>query len=594
MGRNQLAVLAIATVAAAGALITGSAHAETVPGTVSAPPAGHWHARTLPGLRSLNNGKAAAVDAVSCAPRAPGNCAAIGHYEAADLSDRAFVADENRGSWGGARPVPAPDLAATLVALRSVSCRAPGNCVAVGNYVTPASPATGYGFFASEGGGSWDLTDAISGGAEASDVNAVSCVPASRGDYCAVAGSVSPVSNGTVQPRQPVVWDEANGSWGLPQVIQGLSDFGLSRGDIQVMSCPSPGNCGAVGVAQDASGQSQLFLVDERSGSWGRAQPVPEMSMLRADGSADGSISCAAAGNCTLAGTYFAPTDNPDRDSEQVFDASEAGGQWGSPQQVPGTGALNIGGLAQVGAVSCGGPGECAVAGFYTDQHGNPRAFTADERRGTWQPVHTLTGTGIIAGGPDSAATTVSCATAGNCAAGGFFDGPGGTGVQAFTASEVNGTWGSAQVPPGSAALNTGKNASLTSVSCAAPGSCAAGGEYFASPDPTVSVPLLADSSPATTALIGLSMGKIRLGHEQAAKVSVNVIGRTGGRPGGTVTVKAGGTTVCVIKLAAAKGSCRLAARALKPGSYRLTARYGGDASYAAATSTARLLRVTR
>ena len=31
-----------------------------------------------------------------------------------------------------------------------------------------------------------------------------------------------------------------------------------------------------------------------------------------------------------------------------------------------------------------------------------------------------------------------------------------------------------------------------------------------------------------------------------------------------------------------------------QPGSYRLTARYGGDASYAAATSTAKSLRVTR
>jgi hypothetical protein len=531
---------------------------------------------------------------VSCAPRAPGNCAAIGHYEAADVSERSFVVDENRGTWGDARPMPAPDLAATLVLARSVSCRSPGNCVAVGDYVTRTSPATGYGFFASEDNGSWDLADAISGGDVASDVNAVSCAPASRGDYCAVAGSVIQVANGKAQPRQPVVWDETSGSWGQPQLVQGLSDFGLSGGDIQVMSCPSPGNCGAVGLAGDASGQSQLFVVDERNGSWGRAQPVPEMSVLRADGSADGWISCAGAGSCTVAGTYFAPTDNPDRDSEQVFVASEAGGQWGSPQQVPGTGKLNTGGMARVGAVSCGGPGNCAVAGFYTDQSSKAHAFTADEKGGTWQPVHKLTGAGTIANGPDSGATTVSCATAGNCAVGGFFDGPGRTGAQAFTASEVNGKWGSANALPGSAALNTGKNANLASVSCAAPGSCASGGDYFASPDLAVSAPLLAESSPVTGALIGLSAGKVRLGHEQAAKVSVKVTARTGGTPGGKVTVKAGGTTVCVIKLAAAKGSCKLAARALKPGSYRLTARYGGDASYAAAMSTAKSLRVTR
>ena len=49
---------------------------------------------------------------------------------------------------------------------------------------------------------------------------------------------------------------------------------------------------------------------------------------------------------------------------------------------------------------------------------------------------------------------------------------------QAFVAGEVNGVWGKAQQVPGTAALNKGGQAWITSVSCAAAGDCSAGGSY--------------------------------------------------------------------------------------------------------------------
>jgi hypothetical protein len=71
----------------------------------------------------------------------------------------------------------------------------------------------------------------------------------------------------------------------------------------------------------------------------------------------------------------------------------------------------------------------------------------------------------------------VSCASAGNCSAGGSATATSGQ-IQAFVVNERNGTWGAAQVVPGSAALNTGGNAQVEEVSCASPGRCSAGG-YF-------------------------------------------------------------------------------------------------------------------
>jgi hypothetical protein len=43
-------------------------------------------------------------------------------------------------------------------------------------------------------------------------------------------------------------------------------------------------------------------------------------------------------------------------------------------------------------------------------------------------------------------------------------------------ASQANGTWGTAIEVPGTAALNTGGNAGLYSVSCGAAGNCSAAG----------------------------------------------------------------------------------------------------------------------
>jgi hypothetical protein len=76
----------------------------------------------------------------------------------------------------------------------------------------------------------------------------------------------------------------------------------------------------------------------------------------------------------------------------------------------------------------------------------------------------------------NAAAVSLSCASAGNCSAGGFYhDGAGHQ--QAFVVNQVNGAWGTAEEVPGTAALNKG-NAAIGTVSCAPAGTCSAGGSY--------------------------------------------------------------------------------------------------------------------
>jgi hypothetical protein len=72
---------------------------------------------------------------------------------------------------------------------------------------------------------------------------------------------------------------------------------------------------------------------------------------------------------------------------------------------------------------------------------------------------------------------SVSCASTGNCSAGGSYtDGSGR--LQAFVVDEIDGTWGNAEEVPGLEALNAGGNASIVSLSCPLPGNCGACGYY--------------------------------------------------------------------------------------------------------------------
>src|SRR5262249_61132878 len=86
-------------------------------------------------------------------------------------------------------------------------------------------------------------------------------------------------------------------------------------------------------------------------------------------------------------------------------------------------------------------------------------------------------GSGVLDRGGKGRPVVVACPSAGNCGGGGAgLDGAGD--VQVFVVGEREGVWGRAIEVPGSAALNKGGAAVLLSVSCASAGNCAAGGVF--------------------------------------------------------------------------------------------------------------------
>lgn len=379
------------------------------------------------------------------------------------------------GSWGKAIEV--PGLGALNkgedAEVNDVACASPSYCAA-GGYYTNANGNTNQGFLAVERNGRWgkatQITDlqALNTGGFA-EVQDVSC-PA-RG-HCIAGGQYT---NGPhANDYREFVVSERNGHWGKATQIQ--SPGGLNAGvdaDDMSLACGSVGNCVAGGeYYENRSGNYEGFLAVERNGHWGTATGIPGLVPLNTGGFADvDDVSCGPSGYCAADGYY------QDKSGyAEGFLVTGQNGRWGQAIEVPGLAALNTGGTpynlsASVGAVSCTSAGNCAADGYYTAKHNSQRGFVVSERNGHWGKATQFPSLAALNTGGSAAVGPLDCTSAGNCAAGGYYT-PSHQHAQAFVITERNGRWGKATEIRGLA------SASLNDVSCSSAGNCAAAGTY--------------------------------------------------------------------------------------------------------------------
>ena len=421
----------------------------------------------MPTPGAVSKGGYGTVSWVSCA--SAGNCVAGGYHEYG-FGQRGFVAVEKNGRWGTAIEMPGPGALnkGHGAQVSSVSCASAGNCSAVGPYTD--GRGNGQGFVVTEKNGVWGTAievpglGALSNGDFYVQVNSVSCASAGN----CVTGGTYPNGGGDGN-GQGFVTVEKNGVWGTATGLPGLAalnEGGFAR--VTSLSCASAGNCAAGGYYGDHHGQ-QGFVADERNGRWGKAIAVPGLVALNKGKFAFVlSVSCASAANCAASGSWA------DADSHDIggFVAVEENGVWGKAVDVPV-------GDGEVDSVSCTSAGNClaggAAAAFYTSAH--EHAFLVEEQHGVWRKTIAVPGLAALGKGRDAGVNTVSCTSAGNCVAGGFYTDRHGS-SQGFLAVERNGAWGTAIKVPGLAALTTGGNTGVGSVSCGSPGNCLAGGSY--------------------------------------------------------------------------------------------------------------------
>ena len=217
----------------------------------------------------------------------------------------------------------------------------------------------------------------------------------------------------------------------------------------------------------------QTFAVTESGGRWRTAVEIPGTALLNAGGFGQvESLSCPAAGACTAVGYYA-----DDRGQVEEFSVSSTQGRWGRAAPLPGLAALNIAGYVDVGPVSCASPGNCSAGGAFQARPGKFEAFVATQAHGQWQAPEQVQGMAALSAGRSEEVTAISCAGPGSCSAAGTYSDRSYR-TQAFVVQEAGGIWGTAQKAPGVAALNSGGIALISSMSCAAPGNCSAAGDY--------------------------------------------------------------------------------------------------------------------
>jgi hypothetical protein len=295
---------------------------------------------------------------------------------------------------------------------------------------------------------------------------------------CSAGGSYADASG--EGHEQAFVVNEVARTWGNAKEVPGSAT--LNAGDyasVDQISCPSAGNCSASGDYTDGSGKQQIFVVNELAGTWGNAKEAPGSAILDAGGDAsDSSLSCASAGNCVMSGWY---TDGSSHRQALVVD--ETNGTWGNAEEVPGSATLNAGGYAMTYSVSCPSPGNCAMSGHYTDASGKLQAFVATQSSGIWRSAEEAPGSAALNAHGNAALNSISCASAGNCSAGGNYA-DASDHEQSFVVDETAGKWGNAEEVPGSATLNTGvSGGGINTVACSSAGNCSAGGYYSDSSD---------------------------------------------------------------------------------------------------------------
>lgn len=345
-------------------------------------------------------------------------------------------------SWGnGMEPVLPANASATRQDVEvHVACPSAGNCSAVGSYIDSSDNTEG--LLLTETAGHW------APGVEAVPPGNPSTTPASTSQYVSISA----------------------------------------------LSCPSAGNCSAVGSYIDNSGNTEGLLLNETAGQWasGVAAALP------ADAAANplvslNDVSCTSVGNCSAVGTY--------NSGVGIFPGlllTETAGTWATGvEAVLPANARATYQAPDLRSVSCGSAGNCSAVGSYFDTAGNQEGLLLNETAGSWSPGVEALPVDVGTPGALPGLQSVSCASAGYCTAVGVYGD--GSSIVPLLVTETAGSWSPGVVASLPAnAITPYAVAGLSSVSCPPSGTCDAGGFYTDSSGNAQGL-LTGDSAPVVT-----------------------------------------------------------------------------------------------
>jgi hypothetical protein len=416
----------------------------------------------VPAGAALGASESAAFDAISCT--APGECVAGGEYRTAAGGEQAMVETETDGSWGAPQRIAPPASASAKsqsASIASLSCAVQGFCVAVGSY---------------RGSGSGEL-----------------------------------------------VAIETNGTWATANALSSVSGQISGGGALDSVSCPAVGACVAVGAVSTSHGLIRPLIATETGGAWAAPSLPPLPAGDTGAAATSLSVSCPAVGDCVVAGTDY-PASGP----ELPMVIAQSGGRWAAPETLgPLPGAVADPDQAiSLAAIDCAAVAQCTAVGNEATASG-ASGFALIDANGTFNVVglpYPAGAAGFLAGRADLGVDAIGCADPGDCAAAGGYPTAGTPSQPAaspMTAVEGGGIWWSpGTLPaPGDAAPAGSGVATVRGMSCPAAGQCEGAGRYQTAsgqelPMLAVTVPVLAV---ATT-----SLPRARPGHPYVAQLATS------------------------------------------------------------------------
>jgi hypothetical protein len=241
-----------------------------------------WAPLTVPEPAGATN---VSLNSVSCP--APGTCTAVGQYN--DSTGAAqILAEAWDGTTWGIEPAPAP-AGAGFVRVNSVSCSAPGACVAVGYYYLP-------------GAGIKTLAESWNGTAWAIETTAnTPGVSVLYNVSCASATACTAVGFDGLSALVEA-WDGSTWTVQPTPVPPGATGGGTV---LTAVSCTTATACTAFGYDYNNPTWGTNFDVAERwNGSTWTLQNTPSPSNVAFPGVYPNGLSCTAASRCAAVGSY--------------------------------------------------------------------------------------------------------------------------------------------------------------------------------------------------------------------------------------------------------------------------------------------------
>ena len=316
----------------------------------------------------------AQVNGIAC--RSTGNCVAVGDYEYGRSHNlQGFIATESHGRWARAfTPRLPPGAASPLSALlEAVTCARDGSCTAAGSYQDSSGNAQTM-VLAKPASGAWrQATEIASPPGAASNPDAFM-----TGISCSAPGNCVAVGNYSVSPSRFAAMGaiESRGAWHRAAAITApRGAIASTFTAITSVSCLPAGPCLGAGQYAISATQSRAMVVTESKGRFSGAVPVtavPQGSSVKASTYLLG-VSCRPSGVCFAVGGGR----NKAGHSVAMY-MVRTGGHWRAAFLAPAPGATaGPRELSALSSVSCTGRAHCSAAGYYHDRLGAPHAEAA-------------------------------------------------------------------------------------------------------------------------------------------------------------------------------------------------------------------------